>query len=209
MQTRLNYLQIAPETMKLAVALETHLAKSGLEQSLYHLVKTRASQINGCAFCIHMHTRDARAHGETEERLYLLDAWRESPLYSDRERAALAWTESLTLIAETRAPDDVFEPRKTYGVISIAGRVLAGSEPSCARAELVTASPAKTSATTRRFLISNSSAPPPAHLPRSLRRRDTENGLRAGRCHCGLVFPAKVSDSPRPPHGRIAPEVGR
>jgi AhpD family alkylhydroperoxidase len=109
MQPRLNYLQIAPETMKLAIALETHLAKSGLEQSLYHLVKTRASQINGCAFCIHMHTRDARAHGETEERLYLLDAWRESPLYSDRERAALAWTESLTHISETHAPDDVYE----------------------------------------------------------------------------------------------------
>ena len=109
MQTRLNYLQIAPETMKLAVALETHLAKSGLEQSLYHLVKTRASQINGCAYCIHMHTRDARAHGETEERLYLLDAWRESPLYSDRERAALAWTEALTHISETHAPNDVYE----------------------------------------------------------------------------------------------------
>ena len=109
METRLNYLQIAPETMKLAVALETHLANSGLEQSLYHLVKTRASQINGCAYCIHMHTRDARAHGETEERLYLLDAWRESPLYSDRERAALAWTEALTHISETHAPDDVYE----------------------------------------------------------------------------------------------------
>ena len=114
MQTRLNYLQIAPETMKLAVALETHLAKSGLEQSLYHLVKTRASQINGCAFCIHMHTKDARAHGETEERLYLLDAWRESPLYSDRERAALAWTEALTHISETHAPDDVFEELKPH-----------------------------------------------------------------------------------------------
>ena len=109
METRLNYLQIAPETMKLAVALESHLAKSGLEQSLYHLVKIRASQINGCAFCIHMHTRDARAHGETEERLYLLDAWRESPLYTERERAALAWTESLTHISETHAPDDVYE----------------------------------------------------------------------------------------------------
>ena len=114
MQTRLNYLQIAPETMKLAVALETHLAKSGLEQSLYHLVKTRASQINGCAFCIHMHTKDARAHGETEERLYLLDAWRESPLYSDRERAALAWTEALTLVAQTHAPDEDYEHLKAH-----------------------------------------------------------------------------------------------
>jgi AhpD family alkylhydroperoxidase len=109
MQTRVNYLKVAPETIKAAQALEAHLASSGLEQSLYHLVKTRASQINGCAYCIHMHTRDARAHGETEERLYLLDAWRESPLYSDRERAALAWTESLTHISETHAPDDVYE----------------------------------------------------------------------------------------------------
>ena len=109
MQPRLNYLQIAPETMKAAVALETVLAKSGLETSLYHLVKTRASQINGCAYCIHMHTKDARGHGETEERLYLLDAWRESPLYSDRERAALAWTEALTHISETHAPDDLYE----------------------------------------------------------------------------------------------------
>ena len=109
METRLNYLQIAPETMKLAVALESHLAKSGLEQSLYHLVKTRASQINGCAFCIHMHTTDARAAGESVERLFLLDAWRESPLYSERERAALAWTEALTHISETHAPDDVYE----------------------------------------------------------------------------------------------------
>ena len=82
MQTRLNYLKAAPETIKAAQALEAHLKNSGLETSLYHLVKTRASQINGCAYCIHMHTRDARSHGETEERLYLLDAWRESPLYS-------------------------------------------------------------------------------------------------------------------------------
>jgi AhpD family alkylhydroperoxidase len=109
MEPRLNYLKAAPETIKAAQALEAHLAKSGLEQSLYHLVKTRASQINGCAYCIHMHTRDARAHGETEERLYLLDAWRESPLYTDRERAALAWTEALTHISETHAPDDVYE----------------------------------------------------------------------------------------------------
>ena len=109
MKPRLNYLQAAPETLKALMALETHLANSGLEQSLYHLVKTRASQINGCAYCIHMHTRDARAHGETEERLYLLDAWRESPLYTERERAALAWTDSLTRISETHAPDADYE----------------------------------------------------------------------------------------------------
>src|SRR5215510_15399959 len=109
MQTRLNYLKAAPETIKAAQALEAHLAKSGLEQSLYHLVKTRASQINGCAYCIHMHSRDARKHGETEQRLYLLSAWRESPLYTARERAALAWTDALTLIAQTHAPDADFE----------------------------------------------------------------------------------------------------
>jgi AhpD family alkylhydroperoxidase len=109
MQPRLNPFKFAPDTIKAAQAFEEHLANSGLERSLYHLVKARASQMNGCAFCIHMHTRDARAHGETEERLYLLNAWRESPLYSDRERAALAWTEALTRIAETQAPDDVYE----------------------------------------------------------------------------------------------------
>ena len=109
MQPRLNPYTAAPETIKAAVALETQLANSGLEESLYHLVKTRASQINGCAYCIHMHTKDARANGESEERLYLLSAWRESPLYSDRERAALAWTEALTLVSETHAPDEDYE----------------------------------------------------------------------------------------------------
>ncbi|HET6157608.1 MAG TPA: carboxymuconolactone decarboxylase family protein [Dongiaceae bacterium] len=114
MKPRLNPYQASPETIKAVVALEDHLVNSGLERSLYHLVKTRASQINGCAYCIHMHTRDARADGEAEERLYLLDAWRESPLYSDRERAALAWTEALTLIAETHAPDDVYADVKKH-----------------------------------------------------------------------------------------------
>jgi AhpD family alkylhydroperoxidase len=108
MTPRLNAFQAAPESIKAMQALESHLANSGLETSLYHLVKTRASIINGCAFCVHMHTRDARAHGETEERLYLLGAWRESPLYTARERAALAWTDALTLIAETHAPDADF-----------------------------------------------------------------------------------------------------
>jgi len=114
MQPRLNPFKFAPDTVKAAQAFEEHLAKSGLEQSLYHLVKTRASQMNGCAYCIHMHTRDARAHGETEERLYLLNAWRESPLYSERERAALAWTEALTRIADTQAPDDVYEELRKH-----------------------------------------------------------------------------------------------
>jgi len=85
------------------------ILQDGLEDSLMELVKIRASQINGCAFCLHMHTAEARKKGETEERLFLLDAWRESPLYSARERAALAWTEALTLVAETRASDEAYE----------------------------------------------------------------------------------------------------
>jgi AhpD family alkylhydroperoxidase len=108
MKARMNYYQAAPETIKALVALEEQIQASGLEKSLIELVKTRASQINGCAFCINMHTQDARKQGETEQRLYLLNAWRESPLYTDRERAALAWTEALTLIAETHAPDDLY-----------------------------------------------------------------------------------------------------
>jgi AhpD family alkylhydroperoxidase len=109
MKPRLNPYQAAPEAMKSIAALESYLQSSGLEPSLIELVKTRASQINGCAYCLHMHTRDARAKGESEGRLYLLDAWRESPLYSERERAALAWTEAVTLISETHAPDAVYE----------------------------------------------------------------------------------------------------
>src|ERR1700760_480880 len=108
MKLRMNFQQAAPETVKAMMALENQIQSSGLEKSLMELVKIRASQINGCAFCINMHTEDARKRGETEQRIYLLNAWRESPLYTDRERAALAWTESVTLIAETRAPDDVY-----------------------------------------------------------------------------------------------------
>src|SRR6201997_3115429 len=109
MKARLNPYQAAPDTIKALTALEAQVQGSGLEQSLIELVKTRASQINGCAFCINMHTQDARKHGETEQRLYLLDAWRESPVYSDRERAALAWTEAVTLISESHVPDDVYD----------------------------------------------------------------------------------------------------
>ncbi|MTV16536.1 MULTISPECIES: carboxymuconolactone decarboxylase family protein [Bradyrhizobium] len=109
MKPRMNFYQAAPETIKALVAVENQIAASGLEQSLIELVKTRASQINGCAYCINMHTENARKHGETEQRLYLLNAWRESPLYSERERAALAWTEALTLVSETHAPDADYE----------------------------------------------------------------------------------------------------
>jgi AhpD family alkylhydroperoxidase len=114
MKPRMNYYQAAPDTIKALVALEEQIQASGLEKSLIELVKTRASQINGCAFCINMHTQDARKQGETEQRLYLLNAWHESPLYTDRERAALAWTEALTLIAETHAPDNLYEDVRAH-----------------------------------------------------------------------------------------------
>jgi AhpD family alkylhydroperoxidase len=115
MTARIDIFAASPALMKLWRDFGQQVQNTcGLEHSLIELVKIRASQINGCAFCLHMHTADARKHGESEERIYLLDAWRESPLYSDRERAALAWTESLTLLAETHAPDDVYETVKAH-----------------------------------------------------------------------------------------------
>ena len=114
MKPRMNFYQAAPDTMKALMALENQIVASGLELSLIELVKTRASQINGCAFCVNMHTQDARKRGETEQRLYLLNAWREAPFYTDRERAALAWTDAVTLIAETHAPDDVYENMRAH-----------------------------------------------------------------------------------------------
>jgi AhpD family alkylhydroperoxidase len=90
-------------------AVEAAIHAGGIDHKLLHLVKLRASQINGCAYCIDMHTKDARAEGETEQRLYSLDAWRECPFYSDRERAALEWTEAVTLVATTRVPDEAYE----------------------------------------------------------------------------------------------------
>ncbi|MEE4455069.1 carboxymuconolactone decarboxylase family protein [Novosphingobium resinovorum] len=103
-----NPFVLAPAAIKALYALEGTFKDSGLEFELMELVKIRASQINGCAFCLHMHTTDARAHGMDEYRIHLLAAWRESSLYSHRERAALAWTEALTLVAETGAPDAVY-----------------------------------------------------------------------------------------------------
>lgn len=108
MQRRLNYVKAAPAVYQGLLALQAVVDKSGLEKPLLELIKIRASQINKCAFCLHMHTRDARKAGESEERLYLLDAWRESTLYTERERAALAWTEALTLLQQAGAPDDVY-----------------------------------------------------------------------------------------------------
>ena len=109
MQARLNAFEAAPAAIEAVRGVEKYIRGCGLEESLIHLVKMRASQINGCAFCLDMHSRDARRHGETEQRLYLLGAWRESSLFSARERAALAWTEALTRVADTHAPDADYE----------------------------------------------------------------------------------------------------
>ncbi|HZI31037.1 MAG TPA: carboxymuconolactone decarboxylase family protein [Candidatus Binatia bacterium] len=109
MQQRLDYKKLAPDGYKAMAGLEQYARHSGLESSLLELVKTRASQINGCAFCLDMHTKDARAAGETEQRLYALSAWEETPFFTDRERAALAWTEAVTRVANTHVPDEVFQ----------------------------------------------------------------------------------------------------
>lgn len=106
---RIEYAKVAPEVLNAMLALERQVHASGLEESLLDLVKLRASQINGCAYCIDMHAKDARARGETEQRLYELDAWRETSFYSERERAALAWTEAVTLVTDGHVPDQLFE----------------------------------------------------------------------------------------------------
>jgi AhpD family alkylhydroperoxidase len=109
MKPRLDVWKVAPAVLKTMLELQKHVDNSGLEKNMLELVKIRASQINHCAFCLHMHTRDARAAGETNERIDMVAAWRDSPLYTERERAALAWTESLTLVAETHAPDEDYD----------------------------------------------------------------------------------------------------
>lgn len=130
MKQRLDPATIAPEGYKAMRAFQAYIEKSGLEHSLMELVKIRASQINGCAFCLAMHTSDARKLGESDERMHLLNAWDEAPVFSPRERAALAWTEALTLITEGHVPDSVYEEARkhfsekelvdlTYGVMAI------------------------------------------------------------------------------------------
>jgi AhpD family alkylhydroperoxidase len=109
MEARFNYAKVAPGAYQAMAGLEQYLHGCGLEASLIHLIKLRASQINGCAYCLDMHWKDLRAINETEQRLYSLDAWRECPYYSDRERAALAWTEAVTLVANGHVPDAVYE----------------------------------------------------------------------------------------------------
>jgi AhpD family alkylhydroperoxidase len=132
MTQRMNYAKAAPEALKAMLQLQQVVENCGLEHKLLELVKMRASQINGCAYCLDMHSKDARAQGETEQRLYVLNAWRESPFYDARERAALAWTEELTRIADREVPDALYAEMRqqfsetelanlTYAIIAING----------------------------------------------------------------------------------------
>jgi AhpD family alkylhydroperoxidase len=129
---RIDYQKVFPDALRAMLGLENAVHASSLEPELLELVKMRASQLNGCAYCLDMHSKDARARGETEQRLHVLSAWREAPFYSERERAALAWCEALTLLPQTGAPDDVyaeleraFEPEEivalTLAIVAING----------------------------------------------------------------------------------------
>ena len=126
MQERINVARVAPGAYNAMLGLEQYLHQSGLDEKLLILMKLRASQINGCAYCIDMHWKDLRALGETEQRLYGLDAWRESTYYTDRERAALNWTEAVTLITQGHAPDEVYEDvRRQFSEKEVADLTLA------------------------------------------------------------------------------------
>lgn len=114
MQRRIDFYAISPDAYKAMRGVQEYVSKSGLEHSLLELVKTRASQINGCAYCLDMHTQDARVAGETEQRLYALAAWHEAPFFTERERAALAWCEALTLVADGHVPDSVYEKARKH-----------------------------------------------------------------------------------------------
>jgi AhpD family alkylhydroperoxidase len=114
MESRFSYDKAAPGVYKAMMALERYLENCGLEESLLHLIRLRASQINGCAYCLDMHWKDLRAIGEDEQRLYSLDAWRECPYYTERERAALAWTEAVTLITVGHVPDTTYEEAQAH-----------------------------------------------------------------------------------------------
>ena len=109
MKSRIDIQNASPGAVRAMLGLQDYVNQSGLESSLLELVKMRASQINGCAYCLDMHAKEARAAGESEQRLYLLDAWREAPFYTDRERAALEWTEAVTRVSEDHVPDEAFE----------------------------------------------------------------------------------------------------
>jgi AhpD family alkylhydroperoxidase len=122
----MDFRKASPEGAKALAALHAFVHRCGLERSLLELVKLRASQVNGCAHCIDMHTKELRADGESEQRLYLLDAWREAPFYSERERAALAWTEAVTLLTQGHVPDEVYaEARAQFTEQELANLTLA------------------------------------------------------------------------------------
>jgi AhpD family alkylhydroperoxidase len=127
MQARIDIQKVAPGALQAMLALEGYVKKSSrLETSLLELMRMRASQINGCAYCLDMHSKDARAAGETEQRLYALNAWRETPFFTDRERAALAWTEAVTLVSESHVPDSVYnEVRQRFTDEELANLTLA------------------------------------------------------------------------------------
>src|SRR5262249_10922169 len=126
MKARIDYMAADSKGIHLLLGIERHIAAAGLEHKLLHLIKMRASQINGCAFCLDMHSKDARAEGETEQRLYSLDAWEEAPYYSDRERAALHWTEAVTVLSDGHVPDSVYEKvRAQFSASEIASLTLA------------------------------------------------------------------------------------
>jgi AhpD family alkylhydroperoxidase len=115
LEPRIDYQKaLPPEALRAFYQVEHAVHKSGLDEKLLHLIKMRASQLNGCAFCLDMHSKDARLAGETEQRLYGLNAWRETPYYTDRERAALEWTEAVTLISRDQTPDDVYERTRKF-----------------------------------------------------------------------------------------------
>lgn len=126
MSTRISYAKVAPGTYRAMLGLEDYVHGTGLDENLLDLVRVRASQLNGCAYCLDMHTKDLRARGETEQRIYLLDVWREAPFYSDRERAALAWTEAVTLLTGREVSDDVYdEARKQFSDEELANLTMA------------------------------------------------------------------------------------
>ena len=114
MKSRIEYAQVAPGAVEAMRALEKYVHTCGIDPKLLELIKIRASQINGCAYCLDMHTKDARSQSETEQRLYALNAWRETPFFTEKERAALSWTESVTQISTSHAPDEVYEIARRY-----------------------------------------------------------------------------------------------
>lgn len=126
MSGRFDYETVAPAANEAMRGVERYVRASGLERSLIELVKIRASQLNGCAFCLDMHTKDARAAGESEQRIYVLPAWREAPFYSERERAALAWTEALTRLAPDGVSDELYErARKVFNEVELVNLTMA------------------------------------------------------------------------------------